>query len=82
MTVTSSSIWLATRHVSLDDESQAGGIYAYGNVTVTSSTISGNSAGAGGGIATRYGDVTVTSSTISGNNPVHGRGGGILARAM
>jgi len=38
-----------------------------GDLTVTNSTISGNSASAGGGISNFQGDLTVTNSTISGN---------------
>jgi hypothetical protein len=54
-----------------------------GTLSVTSSTISGNSAtgqrGDGGGIYTRAGSVSVTSSTISGNSATgqRGDGGGI-----
>lgn len=58
-----------------------GGISANGDVTVTSSTISGNSAGFGGGGGIAAGrNVTVTSSTISGNSALgsYGSGGGIL----
>ncbi|MDO4569221.1 MAG: right-handed parallel beta-helix repeat-containing protein, partial [Planctomycetia bacterium] len=45
-----------------------GGIFNFGNLTVTDSTISGNSAdNAGGGIA-NAGNLTVTNSTISGNS--------------
>jgi len=52
-----------------------------GTMTVTNSTISGNSAtnfgGAGGGID-NFGTLTVTNSTISGNSATNsGRGGGI-----
>jgi hypothetical protein len=51
------------------------------DLTVTSSTISGNTAGAysgGGGGVWASGDLTITSSTISGNE-TWGGGGGILA---
>ena len=49
-----------------------------GTVTVNSnSTISGNSAGFGGGIAD-FGTLTVSNSTISGNSVADGFGGGIL----
>jgi hypothetical protein len=59
-----------------------GGILNYGTLTVTSSTLSGNSAvGGGGGIFNSQGTVTVTNSTISGNSVVPGGvnvfGGGI-----
>ena len=53
--------------------SYGGGILNLENLTVTNSTISGNTANRGGGIYSHYDDfLTVTNSTISGN-----RGGGI-----
>ena len=59
------------------------GIYnTTGTVTVTDSTISGNSAdlgGAGGGIFSGGGTVTVTDSTISGNTASDDAGGGIFS---
>jgi hypothetical protein len=45
-------------------------------VTVTDSTLSGNSAGDGGGIFSALGPLTVTDSTFSGNSVGGGRGGG------
>ena len=45
-------------------------------LTITSSTISGNSGFIGGGIFFVAGTMNITSSTIAGNN-VNGRGGGI-----
>jgi hypothetical protein len=60
---------------------KGGGLCVVGDATITSSTISGNSAGGehGGGIWAS-GAVTVTSSTISGNNSARwGMGGGIWA---
>jgi hypothetical protein len=53
-----------------------GGISSSGTLTVTDSTITGNSAGynGGGGISSS-GTVTVTDSTISGNSTVSGGGG-------
>jgi len=56
-----------------------GGIFNAGNLTVTDSTISGNSApstatGNGGGIYNNGGTLTVTDSTISGNSAFHGGG--------
>jgi hypothetical protein len=55
-----------------------GGIFNNGGtVSVSNSTISGNSASnAGGGIQTAFGPVNVSNSTISGNSAV--QGGGIL----
>ena len=55
-------------------EDEGGGIYSdFGGTTVTSSTISGNSATFGGGISSK-GDLDVTSSTISGNTASLGGG--------
>jgi hypothetical protein len=62
-----------------------GGIHRIGNssgvsaMTVTSSFISGNSAGHGGGISGRYGSLTVSHSIVSDNSS-GGAGGGILHR--
>ena len=58
-----------------------GGINNLGNLTLTNSTIAGNSApgvnaGDGGGIFNNGGAVTLTNSTIADNSAV-GRGGGI-----
>ncbi|MEO0508581.1 MAG: right-handed parallel beta-helix repeat-containing protein [Verrucomicrobiota bacterium] len=49
------------------------------SVTVERTTISGNSAEAGGGIRSDEGNVTVIESTISGNEATDGEGGGINA---
>ena len=55
-----------------------GGIYNAGTVTVTNSTLSGNSADyGGGGIANYFGTLTVTNSTLSGNSANTYEGGGI-----
>jgi hypothetical protein len=48
-------------------------------LTVTNSTLSGNSAGNGGGIANEFGLMTVTDSTLSGNQSGT-NGGGIYNR--
>ncbi len=57
------------------------GIYNAGTLTVTNSTLSGNSAnyGSGGGITNDHGTLTVINSTFSGNSstPSGGSGGGI-----
>jgi len=54
-----------------------GGIYNYyGSITITGSTISGNSIGfQGGGIYNYYGSITITGSTISGNSSGYSGGG-------
>jgi len=57
-----------------------GGVSNSGILTVTYSTISGNSAGNGGGIFNNFGaTLTITNSTISGNSATGtGGGGGII----
>ncbi|MFK7821907.1 MAG: beta strand repeat-containing protein, partial [Planctomycetaceae bacterium] len=56
-----------------------GGVFAYNTLTVTNSTISGNTANfLGGGIASDFGSVTLANSTVSGNTTEDsGAGGGI-----
>jgi hypothetical protein len=59
-----------------------GGIYNHGTLTVTNSTITGNTApGGGGGIYNTYGSVTVIGSTIANNTSssteANSPGGGI-----
>jgi hypothetical protein len=57
-----------------------GGIYSDGMLSIIDSTIAGNLAYNGGGIATGYGHpLTISNSTISGNaaTGAYGRGGGI-----
>lgn len=54
-----------------------GGMHVGGTLTMTNSSVSGNSAGNGGGIKL-YGVSTLTGSTISGNTAVS-HGGGIIA---
>jgi hypothetical protein len=63
-----------------------GGIWNDGTLTLTNSTVSGNTAGSGGGIWNDYGTLTLTNSTVSGNSATSGEcpgygcpgGGGIL----
>ncbi|MCH8042402.1 MAG: right-handed parallel beta-helix repeat-containing protein [Planctomycetes bacterium] len=61
-----------------------GGIISFENLSVTNSTISGNTAGDrfsdGGGIYVRFGDVTITNSTISGNTTATFGGGMYVVR--
>jgi hypothetical protein len=47
--------------------SLGGGIYNYGNLTVTNSTVRGNSAYYGAGISNAFATVALTNVTISGN---------------
>ncbi|PZR73398.1 MAG: hypothetical protein DLM73_10815 [Chthoniobacterales bacterium] len=54
-----------------------GGILNNGTVTITKSTISGNSADSGGGIRNN-GTLTITKSAISGNSATTSSGGGII----
>ena len=59
-----------------------GGIFndAGGTLTLTNSTVSGNTASAsGGGIAAFGGTMTLTNSTVSGNTATDSAGGGIYA---
>jgi hypothetical protein len=60
---------------------KGGGIYSSGSVlSVTTSTVSGNSVdAAGGGIHSRYGTLIVTNSTVAGNVARFGEGGGIYS---
>jgi hypothetical protein len=52
-----------------------GGIYnSGGTLTVTNSTLSGNSSSSGGGIYNSGGTLTVTNSTLSGNSAASGGG--------
>jgi hypothetical protein len=54
-----------------------GGIYNFGTLTVSSSTLSGNTATADGGGIFNSGFLTISSSTLSGNSAIEGAGGGI-----
>jgi hypothetical protein len=57
---------------------QGGGVFSGGGLTISNSTISGNTAtGAGGGIVSGNNGCTIVNSTISGNSAV-GNAGGIL----
>ena len=58
-------------------QEDGGGIYNYkGSITITGSTISGNTAsGSGGGIYNQGGSITITGSTISGNSSYYNGGG-------
>ena len=55
---------------------RGGGVYNRGTLTLTRSTVSGNSAGNGGGVFNYYGTATLFDSTVSGNS-AGGNGGGV-----
>jgi hypothetical protein len=59
----------------------AGGIWNQGTLTITNSTISGNTAGSGGGIYAAAGTtVNISNSTLSGNfRGTSGEGGAVYA---
>ena len=48
----------------------AGGIINVGTLTLTNSTVTGNTAVGGGGMANAGGTATLTHSTVSGNTAV------------
>lgn len=54
-----------------------GGVYSAGQLTVSRSVISGNTAAAGGGIANAGGTLTVSRAAITGNHAPDFGGGGI-----
>jgi hypothetical protein len=54
--------------------SSGGGVFAFGNVTLMNSTVSGNSSGNFGGGVNAFGNVMLTNSTVSGNSA--GKDGG------
>jgi len=58
--------------------SSGGGVFSFGNVTLTNSTVSGNSSGHFGGGVNAFGNVMLTNSTVSGNTAGE-NGGGINA---
>jgi hypothetical protein len=51
-----------------------GGIYNHGTLTLTRSSVLGNTAVKGGGIFSEFGSVTLVNSTVSGNTAVNGGG--------
>lgn len=57
---------------------QGGGIRSLGTLTVSTSTLSDNSAEQGGGLSTQSGTTTLINSTIAGNSAVPYYGGGIF----
>ena len=69
-----SDAWIAGLTLTGGGQKEGGAIWTSERLTVYRSTISGNDAFEGGGIANDYGDLTVSHSTISGNTAVHGGG--------
>jgi CSLREA domain-containing protein len=61
-----------------DVAGNGGGIYGGGSLSITDSTISGNTAHNGGGGIYNSGTLTVADSTISTNTATFGSGGGIF----
>jgi hypothetical protein len=59
-----------------------GGIFNAGPLTITNSTLSGNSAATDGGGIVNVGSVTVTNSTLSGNSAAKNGGGIVNLRAL
>src|SRR5215467_10976169 len=57
--------------------SYGGGIFSRGKLTLAGDTLTGNTAGAGGGVDNAGGTLTVTGSTIKNNNGGQFGGGGI-----
>jgi CSLREA domain-containing protein len=57
--------------------SYGGGIFSQGRLTLSNDTLTGNMAGAGGGVANAGGTLTVTGSTIENNSGGGFGGGGI-----
>lgn len=72
-----SGLTISGGSISGDD---GGGILNNEQLTITSSTLSGNTASLGGGGISNYGSLTVSNSTLSGNSVTvdAGVGGGIL----
>jgi hypothetical protein len=62
------------------DDGDGGGILNFGTLTVSDSTLSGNSAGGGGGGIFNVGTLMVSGSTLSGNSAF--QGGGIFNAAV
>ena len=54
-------------------------MYNCGTLTLTNSTVSGNSAAfSGGGVFNYFGTATLTNSTVSGNSATRFDGGGVF----
>jgi CSLREA domain-containing protein len=75
--VSISGLTLAKGKISAFGESGGGILNQGGTLTLTNSTVSGNSASIGGGIQNTGGTLNLTSSTISGNSAGLG-GGGVI----
>jgi hypothetical protein len=70
---------LTITHGNAGDFGVGGGISNAGTLTVSNSTLSGNSASSGGGIITYDGTLTVSNCTLSGNSA--SQGGGLFSNA-
>ena len=63
-----------------DMDGSGGGVYNDATITLSNSTVSGNTAGYGGGIRNDIpGSMTISYSTIIGNNARIGNGGGVIS---
>src|SRR5262245_35497983 len=60
--------------LTMDHNGLGGGVLNFGSLTITNSTLAGNSAYDGGGVLS-FGSLTVAGSTLSGNSASHGGGG-------
>lgn len=69
------TVTLQNNAATKSDDSEGGGLYNNGTAALTASTISGNSAVIGGGIANRGGTLTVTGSSITSNTGTDIAGG-------
>ncbi|MSQ26592.1 MAG: hypothetical protein EXR51_00410 [Dehalococcoidia bacterium] len=67
-----------TFHSGSAGASYGGGIFNAGALTLSNSTLSGNSEGSGGGILNFWGTAVLTNSAVSGNSSANGWGGGIF----
>jgi hypothetical protein len=62
-------------------EARGGGLFAFGNVTLTQSVLTGNSAGASGGGISSMGTAMLDRTMVSGNSANAG-GGGVAANSV
>ena len=77
LTITSGTVSLNNLTIENGDDTSGvfgGGIFNDGTLTLTNSTVSGNTATYYGGGIYNYGTVTLTNSTVSGNSANWGGG--------